>query len=324
MNNIEIPVLYCPFPSAINQHFETVNQHSFDWIRSFNLIPDESVYQRFRAFQLPLSAALVAPNASLEALKIISDFFLWGFIVDDQFERAGISKQPEILESMHARFVDILNGASLTDSDTPFGFALRDSCQRLHQQLHWTSELMLRFIKNMEDYFQAVRWEATTNSQKIKLNVATYIKQREFTIGVRPFLDLMFIAERIALPTKVIEHPMMERLHQLTCNIVAWTNDIFSVEKDISQQVQNNLLFSLQNEYQLSLQKALERATEMLNAEVVSFIELSAQLPSFGNEIDTNLQGYLSSLRSWIRGNLDFYLESPRYHLTKTTSATSC
>ena len=325
MNPIQLPALHIPFPSAINQHFETVNQHSLDWMRSFNLVTDELVYQRWCGVQIPLGAALFAPSASLEALEIVSDFFLWGYLIDDQFEKAGISKQPEILESMHARFVDIFNGASLTDADTPFAFALQDFCQRLHQQPHWTPELMLHFVKNVEDYFQSVRWEATNNSQGIKLNVAAHIKLREFTIGLRPFLNLTFITEQIALPTEVIEHPMVERLNQLTCNTVAWTNDIFSVKKDISQGcVQNNLVFSLQNEHQLSLQEALERAAEMLNAEVASFIELSAQLPSFGNEIDTNLQGYLSGLRSWMRGTVDFYLESPRYRLTKTTSAAPC
>ena len=80
MNHIKLPTLYCPFPSGINPHFDkTVNQHTLDWVRSFNLVTDESVYQSWRVQQIPTFAARFYPNASLKALEILCDTFS-GFI----------------------------------------------------------------------------------------------------------------------------------------------------------------------------------------------------------------------------------------------------
>ncbi|AFZ24839.1 terpene synthase family protein [Cylindrospermum stagnale PCC 7417] len=313
MNNLKFPKFYCPFPSAINQHCEAAGQHTLDWVRSFNLVTDESVYQSLLAANLHVQTARGYPNASLETLKIFNDFMFWGFFADDQFEKAGMSKQPEILEPEHARLVNILKGAEVTDIDTPVARAWRDIVQRLHQFPHATSEWMLRFTKNMEDVFQGVRWEALNNSQGITLDFATFTKIRNFTIWMYPCIDLILLEARISLPPEVIEHPIVKRLNLATSNVIAWSNDIFSFEKDTRAGNTHNLVIVLQHEYQIPLQEAFDRAAELHNAEVRIFIELSAQLPSFGAEIDTNLQRYLSGLRSWLRGNLDWTLESPRY-----------
>ena len=229
----------------------------------------------------------------------------WGTFIDDQYEKAGISKQPEILESEHARLIEIMKGAELTQVDTPIALAWGDIVQRLNQFSHGTPELMLRFTKNIEDLFQAVRWETLNNSQGIMPDVATVIKIRAVTFGFYPYVDIILIAERIALPFEVIEHPIVKRLVLAAANSAAWLNDIFSVKKDTRAGIIHNVVVVLQHEYKISLQEAFDRAAELHNAEIRTLIELSAQLPSFGDEIDANLQKYLSVLRSWIRGNLD-------------------
>lgn len=323
VNHIKSPVLYCPFPSTINQHCEAAEQHTLNWVRSFNFVTDESAYQTLSAAKFHLMTARVYPNASLEALKIFNDFMLWGFFVDDQFEKFGIRKQPELLEPVHARLVEILKGAKLIDVDTPVTRAWQDILQRLYQLPHVTSEWKLRFTKNMDDYFQGVRQEAANNCQGIKLELATYIKLRSFSSGAYPFLDLYQIVNRIALAPEVIEHPIMKRLEMAANNVSCWSNDILGVEKDMREGGTYNLVVVLQQEYQIPLQEAVERAIELHNAEARTFIDLSPQLPSFGAEIDANFQCYLSGLRSWMRGCFDWYLESSRYRFTETTLSTA-
>lgn len=315
MNNIKLPELYCPFPSAINQYAEAAGQHTLDWVRSFNLVTDESVYQSLRAATIYFLAARTHPSASLEVLEIVSDSLFWFGAFDDQFEKAGISKQSELLEPVHARLVEILKGAELTDVDMPVARSLRDIWQRLHQLPHATSELMLRFTKSMEDYLQAVRWEALNHSQEITLDVATYTKIRKVTIGFYPYICIIIIDNGIALPPEVIEHPIVKRLDLMATLLIGWSNDILSFEKDKRDGNTHNIVMVIQHEYQLPLQEAFDRAVELHDADMQIFIELSAQLPSFGAEIDANLQRYLSGLRSWIRGHLDWTLESPRYRV---------
>jgi 5-epi-alpha-selinene synthase len=237
----------------------------------------------------------------------------WGTILDDEFEKAGISKQPDILEPEQARLLDILKGAELTEVDKPIALAWRDIVQRLQQLPYVTSEWMLYFTKHMEDYFQAVRWEVLNYSQGIMPDIATYIKMRHILFGIYPFLDMILIADGIALPLEVLECPVVKRMGLAANNAMAWANDIFSFKRDIKEGMVHNLVLILHYEYHISLEEALKRAVEFHDAQVRNFIELSVKLPSFGSEIDVNLQRYVLALRFWMSGHLDWIMESRRY-----------
>jgi 5-epi-alpha-selinene synthase len=315
VNDIKLPVLYCPFPSAINQHWEATEPHSFKWVRSFNLVTDESVYEIFRAEKFAILAARCYPTVSLEAIKILSNYIFWIAIADDYFEKVGINKQPQLLESVYAQLVDTFKkeGDSLLDADAPLALAFRDIWQKLYQLPNGTSELMLRFAKHTEDYLQGVHWEAMNNVQGIMPNLATYMKIRTFTVGGYIFFNLIQITDGIALPPEVIEHPILKLLELAVNNITIYVNDIFSIAKEMREGNPHNVVLILQHSYQISLQEALNRVAELHDAEVQNFIELAAQLPSFGSEIDANFQRYILSLRFWMRGHMDWAQESERY-----------
>ncbi len=318
MLNIKFPALYCPFASGINPHADAAGKHSLEWARSFNLVPDESALQRWHAIKFSSLVARTYPNASLTALEIISDYFLWLFIFDDQFEKAGINGEIDRLEAEHDRLVEILKGAELREVDTLAGRTLADICDRLHQ-LGGMPDLMARFAQNMENYLQGVRWEAVNLHQGVMPDLATYMEIRAFTSGIYAYCDLLQIVDRIVLPPEVIEDGMVKRLELTTNNVMAWSNDILSVQKEVAEGKTHNLVLVLQHSGHIPLQEALDRAAELHDAQVRTFIELSAELPYFGIEINAHLQRYLSGLRSWMRGHLDWYLETGRYRSTETT-----
>jgi len=312
VNNIKLPVLYCPFPSAINQHYETACQQGREWVCAFNLL-EELVCQNLFAANLEILTARAYPNTSLKGLKILTNFMHWFTILDDESEKAGISKQLEILEIKQVRLLDILKGAELTELDTPVALAWRDIVQRLHQFPYVTSEWMLYFAKHIEDYFQALRWEALNYFQGIEPDLATYIEMRHVVFGINLFIDLIVIADGIVLPSEVLECSIVKRMSRAASNAMAWANDIFSLKKDIKEGMVYNLVLILQHEYQIPLEEALKRAVKLHDAQVRNFIELSAHLPSFRAEIDVNLQHYVLALRFWMRANLDWMMESRRY-----------
>jgi len=310
---LKLQDFYCPFPSAVNQHCEAAWQHTLKWLHLFNFVTDESVYKTLEGAKYYKLAARICPNISLEALKIFSDSMLLFFILDEQSEDAGTNGQPEILEPQHERLVDILTQAELSKFQTPTELAMRDLGRRL-LQLHDTPlPLMLRFAKSVKEYFEGLRWEALNHSHGITPDVETYIKMRPFTNGAYLCFDLLQIMDQIALPPEVIEYPMVKRLELAANNAISRANDVLSLEKDINKGHTHNLVLVLQHSHQLSRQEAVAHVTELHDAEVQIFIELSAQLPSFGGEIDANLQRYLSSLRACVRGLLDWHQDSDRY-----------
>jgi 5-epi-alpha-selinene synthase len=100
---------------------------------------------------------------------------------------------------------------------------------------------------------------------------------------------------------------------QASNNVVCWANDIISLEKEVQRGDVHNLVLVLQQKLDLSLQEAIDRAAEMYNAEIQTFVKLEPHLPSFGKPVDANLRTFVSVLRTRMRGNLDWSLESGRY-----------
>jgi 5-epi-alpha-selinene synthase len=143
------------------------------------------------------------------------------------------------------------------------------------------------------------------------------MKIRSFTIAAYPYMDLILMTDQIILPPEVFKHPIVKRLELATANIIAWSNDLFSLNKEMKAGNNFNLVTVLQQEYQISLQEAFDHAADLHNTEVQLFIDLSAQLPSFGTEIDANLERYLLGLRFWIRANLDWSAETRRYKINQ-------
>lgn len=146
----------------------------------------------------------------------------------------------------------------------------------------------------------------------------TFIKIRALTAGGYPCFDAIEIAEEIDLPLEVRQDPTLQRLERLANNILAWTNDIMSLHKDLQHGNVHNLVIILQQERQLGFQEAMDCAAELHDASMRSFVAWEQSLPSFGAAVDIGLQRYLSGLHSWMRGNLDWYRESGRYQPTAT------
>jgi 5-epi-alpha-selinene synthase len=111
----------------------------------------------------------------------------------------------------------------------------------------------------------------------------------------------------------VYDNPDVQRLAKMTNNVISWANDIVSLEKEQRQGDVHNLALILSHEQKLSLQAAVDRVGALHDAEVYAFIALAQQLPSFTPTVDADLQRYVSGLRSWMRANLDWSLDTVRY-----------
>lgn len=316
MNSIVLPTLYCPFPAAINKHAEALHQHSIEWVRKFNLISDEAAYQRFCQSKFALMHAHTYPDAEFTELKLLNDWQVWLFLLDDQLDEADIGKKPELLAAFNTRLLDVLKGADTAYKIGPLGVGLQDIRRRIIQHKP-DAFLMNRFICIIEESLAAAVWEATNRAKGITPDVATYIKMRAATSGFATILALMSITRLIELPPELLNHPDVQHLSLIANNVISWANDIISFDKEMRCGDVHNLVLTLRHEHQCTLQEAIQRAAELHDNEVRAFIQMETQLPSFGKDVDPKLKRYVWSLSSWMRGNLDWQGTSGRYRFTE-------
>jgi hypothetical protein len=309
-NMIRFPKLNCPFPGAINQYADAVNNHTLNWVERFDLVPDPESFQRLKKSKFGRLAARAYPNAPLEELKIVSDWNTWLFIRDDQCDESGLGKDPVRLSGIHAEFLEILQGRVPENYESALSHALYDIRGRLLRKAN--AAWMCRFVYSVIEYFESSVWEAINRADEKVPDTETYILMRPYTGGLYTDIELIDITEDIYLPLHVRKNEVIQRLTLITNNVVCWSNDIISYAKESKYDDVHNLVATLLPSLP-SLQKAIDLATEMTHAEINAFVELEKEIPLFSPDINEDVQRYVAILRSWMRGNLDWAYESGRY-----------
>lgn len=312
MERIVVPDLYCPFASALNKHAATIQEETIWWVSFFGLLPNEWSHQAIRAAAISKLAARFHPSTGPQELRLISDFYTWMFLQDDRRDESEVGWRPGLLFENDRRSLQVLEGDDPTWRDPPSVHALRNLRDRLNAQAPGPA-WMRRFVRGVENYFEATTWEATNRAQGIVPDPDTYARMRPLTAGLAVDDELIELAGEARLFGGAREHPTVRRLTLASHRAVCWANDVVSLEKELAHADVHNLVLVLVHAEGLGLQEAVDRVGRMHDIEVRDFVRLSSHLPSFGPAVDGQLRRYVAALQARIRGNLDWSRESARY-----------
>jgi hypothetical protein len=317
MERILLPAIYCPFPPAINPLVEEVHKHSLEWVKRTGLIQKEVALQRFAAARFAWIAARAHPEATLDDLNLAADWQVWLFMFDDQFDDGAIGKEPERMSPILNDLLAMVMQPPLVAPERPVANALYDFWKRA---CSCTSRFwQARFTSHLADYFASYSWEALNRQANTIPSVKTYITNRRNSGSLATVFDLIDITQHVELPPHVYGSPEVQTLLRTASNVVCWVNDLFSFPKERARGELNNLVLVVQNAHCCSLPEAVKRVNDMITEEVRLFIETERNLPSYSPEIDEGLQRYLVDVRAWMRGNLDWSQETPRYSQVEYT-----
>jgi hypothetical protein len=321
MELITLPDFYCPFPPEIHPQVEEVHQHTFAWATQHRLLQQEAAVRRFHASRFAWLAARVHARASFEELALTNDFFTWLFMLDDQFDDSSYGRQPERMKVVVDRLLTVLGierGENIQPLDGPVAEALRELWERARSLT--TPQWQQRFTGHLRDYLDAYIWETGLRARGETPEIALYIKKRQDAGAMRLALDYIDLAEHVDLPPEVYESTLVQALLLITNNVVCWQNDIVSVEKELAHGDYSNLVLVLAKAHNLSLQEGAERANAMTTSEIKLLESLAELVPGAFPDYQQELEKYLTSMRAWVRGNLDWSLESYRFSEIEATA----
>lgn len=311
MEPIALPELYCPFEPEISPYADEACQGTIEWARRFGLVGEDSPFR----VDLGRVAGCYHPYAQPRVLRLVSDVCAWFFIRDDWLDESEMGRSAQRLTEWNRRFMEILEGSNPTDRDEPLAFAMWDLRKRLHQEspsTFWTR----RFVRSVREHLDAALWECTNRSSGTAPDIGTYVTMRRKTGGVYIDSDLIEITDRVRLSPEVFYHPAVRSLRDASGNILCWSNDLLSLEKELRNgEVMHNLVFVVQQTDGLTLEDAVARVAEMHDAEMRFFEEQEQQLPIFGGAVDEELQRYVRALRARLGGNQHWIYEALRYRL---------
>jgi 5-epi-alpha-selinene synthase len=293
-----------PFETPISADVDAIEESTRQWVRSFDLLADETAFQRFCKINYGWMGARFFPYTSFERAALGAHWIAWLFTLDDEFDELEVGSKPLILSQAFQKFLNILRGLE-PPTETPLSLALEDLRLRtlgFAPSLDW----MERFIESIAQYFSACCWEAQNREQQTFPDLKTYLQLRQHSGGQPIVVALVELMEGTALPEVALEHEQVRSLAEMTLNLMAWSNDILSVEKELRAGDLHNLVLVLMAESALSQDEAFDLAIERHNQEMQKYLLTERTLPSFGTEADAIVNGYMQGLRALVRGTLDW------------------
>jgi len=130
-----------------------------------------------------------------------------------------------------------------------------------------------------------------------------------------------------------MEHPIIRSLDDATNDLVTWSNvsvfipncpcppvlilddfqDLFSYDREQVKGDTHSMIVIMMQHHGMTLQEAVDFVGDLCKKSIDRFIEGRARLPSWGPEIDAQVQVYVQGLADWISGSLHWSFDSERY-----------
>lgn len=90
-------------------------------------------------------------------------------------------------------------------------------------------------------------------------------------------------------------------------------SSLFAHALPVSAGDTHNIIVIVQSEKKLELQAAVDYVGKLCEECFTRFQALHAALPSWGPEVDAQVEKYVEGLSDWMIGNLEWSFESERY-----------
>lgn len=309
----------CPLPGSLHEQQAILRDRHLGWARSFDLMPSEQAFERYRATRFDMLIGYQYHGWSLEAAVIASHLMTWFFVFDDNMdiEHELDSTGRRYTTMLAQRHLDILDGVEPKLGDPAVVVAFHDFLGRVRALAgERSSGWYQRMVHHLREYVHGTLWEGVIGpTTPARANTAMYMQVRHMAVGVAPCHDLMAIASRVEAVPREAQF-FIERIERLAINYSIWVNDLAGLNRDRARGLAN-VVFTIQKDHGLSLEAATRMVARMCDGELAAFFQMEEELPlllpAVWERQGGQLLAYCEVLRRWMRGLLDWSARSDRY-----------
>jgi germacradienol/geosmin synthase len=278
--------------------------------------------RRFLGFDLAHCAAMIHPDSSQEQLNLSSDWLAWGTYGDDYFPLVfGTTRDLVAAKVSNERLSAFM---PLDDEITPEPLnpverGLRDLWQRTAGPM--TAPARQQFRTAVEDVTASWLWELANQAQNRIPDPIDYVEMRRKTFGSDVTVSLARLAHFDVIPPEIYRTRVMRELDTAAQDYAAFTNDLFSYQKEIEFEGEvHNLVLVVENFLDVDRWKARDIVADLMTARMRQFEHIIANdLPALFDEYEldeptrTILTGYADNLKGWMSGILEWHRKCARY-----------
>ena len=309
--DMRIPYLQSPFHSALNPYVREADERVIHWVRDLELATAENWADGYRRAKFTWFAARCFPDADLPQLTLAAAFNVWLFLLDDSCDPIPPGQKYEYVRRVSTELSLVLAGYS--PSDNPLAKALADLWARLRALA--PADWQEYFLQGMLRYLDACKLEAQWLDMETWPSLTSYIRYRPYlgAVHLEPALSEVLCGHTLTPADR--RDPRVERLTLLCCNIVCWSNDLFSLEKEWRNGDKCNLALVLAHERQYGLQDAIREAASLHDEDVRHFARLARETGA--GPLTPALAHYVRSLQYIVAANMEWSIhDTARYRFT--------
>jgi hypothetical protein len=210
---------------------------------------------------------------------VASDWISWLFLLDDQLDEGTLGRDPVAARAFLRPLAELLdeNLSIRLPGEGPFRAVLRDVWSRIVPVTSPTWHA--RFKRHMADYLDGCVWEAVNRASGRVPGSAEFPAYRRRAGAIWPSLDLLEFVARAPLPDSVYSRPLFVELRRAAADVVCWTDDVLTVDKERARGDVHNLVIVLQHSTGCTAGDAMARAAYAIDSRLADFLECERRLP---------------------------------------------
>ncbi|KAL4894373.1 terpene synthase metal binding domain protein [Aspergillus ambiguus] len=310
---VHLPNMFVLFLSGhpnVNPYYETVRRESEVWLSNKCSFGERAQRILFKT-DFSYFCSISAPYAGAEELRTVCDWGNWVFPFDDMFDNGGLKDDPERAEKL---INSLLEGMD-NDGVPPHS----ENCLVQTHNTVWERVakgspvgVRRRFANAMKNYCTGTLEQVKNCSNGDLPTLQEMLDLRRQSSGVSPLFALIEYAHKLDLPDAVFESRSIKEIERLGIDLVLLQNDILSYCKEEKEGVTHNMV-AICRRGGMPAQMAFDHIGEMLVACYRDWYMALAELPSWGERIDAEVQRYIQGVQHVVMANLNWSFRSGRY-----------
>ncbi|MFC5911805.1 terpene synthase family protein [Streptacidiphilus monticola] len=296
--------LRVPWQTQPSPYRDEAAEHNLEWLRSHGMLKDPAAVSVYERWDIPTLAARSFPDLDRSGLRLATDMFSFYFLFDDQFD-GEVGLDPLHVARVTDELTAIAHGGRPVDTPSPVASAFGDLWRRLSLGMsrRWRS----RAAFHWEEYFSAHPSEALGRVDAVVPSRAAFLEMRRCADGAQTVLDAV---ERFGgeVPPAALHNPTMRLLRQYAADAPAFSNDVWSYDKEAPRGDVYNLVVITQHELGCGLAEAKATVQEEAQEMVDSFARMRADVPRLCDRLGVHgserlaVSRYVAALASWLAG----------------------
>ncbi|MGW1064983.1 germacradienol/geosmin synthase Cyc2 [Streptomyces aureus] len=318
-----LPDFVMPFEVTLSPHLAGARDRLGTWMHSMGML-QEGVWDEDKliAYDLPLCAAGIHPDATADALDISSQWLAWGTYGDDYYPLYyGNRRDLAAARLTTARLSACMpvDGEEVPVPVNGMERGLIDLWRRTTAEM--TPEARGVFRAAVDAMTESWLWELSNQMQNRIPDPVDYLEMRRATFGSELTMSLCRLGHGRTVPPEVYRSGPVRSLENAAMDYAMLLNDVFSYQKEIEYEGEiHNGILVVQNFFGCDYPDALGIVHDLMTRRMEQFQHVAAhELPLLYEDFQLSeeargiMRGYVAELENWLAGILKWHQDCHRY-----------